>query len=66
MSAPAHLPVESVLHAPASSTSNPRITAVNETSWRGGYAWYVLAVLWAVALFLFIDLQILAVLLEPV
>lgn len=45
--------------------SSPASTLSTHTRWQH-YRWYVLALLWWVALLRFVDLQILAVLLEPI
>jgi len=51
--------------APPAISSAPQTPAVTQPA-QVLYAYYVLALLWAVALLRFVDLQILAVLLEPI
>jgi len=51
---------------PSAPLPQPRHGAHRNQVLRTFYPWYVLGILWLVALFRFIDLQILAVLLEPI
>jgi predicted MFS family arabinose efflux permease len=53
------------MSAPFISSSLPPTSVVSQPA-PSFYAWYVLALLWAVALLRFVDLQIVAVLLEPI
>jgi predicted MFS family arabinose efflux permease len=46
-------------------SSSPASTAIPASRWQS-YRWYVLSLLWCVALLRFVDIQILAVLLEPI
>lgn len=48
----------------AATGSTQKVTTLRSVA--GGYRWYVLGLLWLVAVLRFVDLQILAVLLEPI